>query len=94
MDVVTGTGDPAVADEVVAQLTAAGLTVGTVTTAEPTASGIEHPADQAPQGEWLAAALGTPQLLRSSEVAHVTVVLAAADPTELLTAVRALPACG
>jgi hypothetical protein len=94
VDVVNGTGDQAVADEVVAHLTAAGLTVGTVTAAEPTTSGIELPADAAPQGEWLAGALGTAGPLRQGEGAHVTVVLAAPDPAELLTALRALPSCG
>ena len=33
------------------------------------------------------------QLLRQGDVAHVTVVLAATDPADLLAALRALPAC-
>ncbi|WP_216870947.1 hypothetical protein [Modestobacter excelsi] len=59
-------------------------------TGEPAASGIELPADWdwSLPGEWLSGA----QLLRQGEVAHVTVVLAAADPADLLAALRALPA--
>ncbi|WP_218938478.1 lytic transglycosylase domain-containing protein [Modestobacter altitudinis] len=94
VDIVNGTGDPAIADEVAAHLAAAGLTIGTVTAAEPAASGIEHPVGSASPGEWLTGALGTTQLLRQGEVGHVTVVLAATDPADLLAALRALPACG
>lgn len=90
MDVVNGTGDPAVADEVAAHLTAAGLTVGTVIAGEPAASGVEHPAGWALPAEWLGAA----PLFRQGDVAHVTVVLAAADAATLVTAVESLPACG
>jgi hypothetical protein len=93
VDVVNGTGDQAVADDVAAALGAAGLTVGAVGTGAPATSGIEFPAGQEDQAQWLAGALAT-TLVRTGDVPHVTVVLAAADSADLLAAVDALPACG
>ncbi|WP_181428727.1 LytR C-terminal domain-containing protein [Modestobacter versicolor] len=90
---VNGTGDPALADEVVARLTAAGLTVGTVTTAEAGVSGIEHPEGESAGAQWLAEALGGAAVLRETAVLQVTVVLGATDSAPLVAAVDALPAC-
>jgi hypothetical protein len=93
VDIVNGTGDQAIADDVAAHLEAAGLTVGAVTTAEAPVSGIEYPAGQAPQAQWLAGALGVADRLRAVDVPHVTVVLAAADAAVIPAVVDALRAC-
>jgi hypothetical protein len=93
VDIVNGTGDQGLVDEVAAHLTDVGLTVGTVTAAEPAVSAIALPAHAAWPGEWPAGPLGAVPLLRQEDVAHVTVVLAAADPAALLAALRALPVC-
>jgi hypothetical protein len=94
VDLVNGTGDPAVAKDVADHLTAAGLTVGTVTAAEAAASGIEYPESEKSGAQWLAHALGEPAALRASDVPHVTVVLGATDSAALVQAVDALAACG
>jgi hypothetical protein len=92
VDVVNGTGDPAVADRVAAGLRAAGLTVGTVSTGAAAASGVEYPAGQQTPAQWLANALGT--ALRTGGGSHVTVVLGSAGSAGLASAAAALPACG
>jgi hypothetical protein len=93
VDVVNGIGDPTVADDVAAHLAAAGLKVGSVTTAESTASGIEYPAGERSPAQWLAGQLGVAGLLRTGDVRHVTVVLAAPDSAALLRAIDRLAAC-
>jgi hypothetical protein len=91
VDVVNGTGDPAVADRVVAALRAAGLTVGTVSAGTATASGVEYPAGQQAPAQWLAGALDA--ALRTGSGGNVTVVLGSADSAELAAAAATLPAC-
>jgi hypothetical protein len=82
-----------VADDVAAHLAAAGLTVGTVTAAGSTASGVEYPTSEQPQAQWLAETLGVAGLLRAGDVPRVTLVLGSADAAVLVGAVAALPAC-
>ena len=94
VDVVDGTGDPAVADDVATRLRAAGLTVGTVSTATVTASGVEHPGSEEAGARWLAEALAATELLRAADVPHVTVVLGPTDSAALVQSVDALAACG
>ncbi|MCO7222585.1 LytR C-terminal domain-containing protein, partial [Klenkia sp. PcliD-1-E] len=91
------TGTPGAADELAADLAAAGLTVGTVTVSDGGTGAVEGPAGDA-GAAWLAGALGLPELARDAEVEHVTLVLgpgtAADDRTaDLLTAADALPDC-
>jgi hypothetical protein len=93
VDVVNGTGDQAVAEDVAARLAAAGLTVGSVASADSTASGIEYPASQKSGARWLAAALGKADLLRVGDVRHVTVVLGATGSAAFVQALDTLPAC-
>ena len=88
VDLVDGTGDQALVDELAARLTEGGLTLGTVTAAEATTSGIEHPEGDPADAEQLAEALGTPGLLRTGTGAHVTVVLGTTDSAELVEALR------
>jgi hypothetical protein len=96
VDLVNGSGDQALADDVAARLTAAGLTIGAVTDADAGAavSGIEYPEPKRSGAEWLADALAAADLLRVADVRHVTVVLGAGDSATLVQAVDALPACG
>ena len=93
VDLVNGTGDPAVADDVAAHLAAAGLLVGTVTAGATPASGLEYPASEQPGAQRLATALGKAAVLRAADVPHVTVVLGATDSAALVAAVDALTAC-
>jgi hypothetical protein len=93
VDLVNATGDQAVADDVAARLAAAGLTVGSITSADSTASGLEYPVSEESGAQWLAEALGDTGLLRVGDVAHVTVVLSGTDSAALVQAVDALPAC-
>jgi hypothetical protein len=93
VDLVNGTGDQAVADDVAARLASAGLTVGSVTSADSTVSGIEYPASQKSGAQWLAAALGVADLLRVGDVRHVTVVLGGTDSAAFVQALDTLPAC-
>jgi hypothetical protein len=77
LDVVNGTGDPAVAEDVTARLQAAGMTIGSVT-ADPaaTTSGLQYPAPSRPDAVQLATALGLPAAdLSKAPVAHLTLVL-------------------
>jgi hypothetical protein len=94
VDVLNGTGDDAVAGEVAVHLAAAGLTVGTVTHAGSTASGIEYPTAEQSPAQWLGEALHAAAPLRTSDVPRVTVVLGAGDSAALVQAIAALPACG
>jgi hypothetical protein len=93
VDILDGTGNPAIPDEVAAVLTAAGLTVGSVTSGDSTASGIEYPDGEQAGAQWLADALDTADLLRAGGVPHVTVVLGSTDSAALVRAIAALPAC-
>ncbi|GHE13937.1 lytic murein transglycosylase [Klenkia taihuensis] len=97
VDVVDGTGRPGVADELLADLTAAGLTTGTVTAVDGGTAAVEGPAGDG-GAAWLADALGLPELARDGDVEHVTVALGpgttADDRTaDVLTAADALPDC-
>jgi hypothetical protein len=94
VNVRNATGDPAIADDVAAHLAAAGLTVGSITTADAPASGIEYPDGEQPAGRWLADALDAAALLRVGEVPHVTVVLGSTGSAALVQGIDALPACG
>ncbi len=94
---VDATGRPGAADEVLADLTAAGLTPGTVTVVDGGTAAVAGPAGDGGAARF-ADALGLPGLARESEVEHVTLVLgpgtAAEDRTaDLLAAVDALPDC-
>jgi hypothetical protein len=95
--VVDGTGRPGAADELVADLTAAGLTTGTVTMVEGGTAAVEGPAGDG-GAAWLADALGLPELTRDGDVEHVTVVLGPGTATDdrtadVLAAAEALPDC-
>jgi hypothetical protein len=90
VDLVNGTGDQVLADEVVAALTAGGLTVsGSTVPVEPTTSGIVHPESGAADARLLAETLGAVGLLRVEPVEHVTVVLGTTDSADLVAAIRA-----
>ena len=84
-----GSGDPALAEEVVQALRDGGLTVGTVTTGEAATSGIEFADTQRARAERLAEVLGETDLLRAGTGEHVTVVLGADDAAALVEAFRA-----
>ena len=89
VDLVDGTGDPALAQELAAALTEGGLTVGAVTAAaESVTSGIEHPEGDPADAEALAGALGLPELVRAGAGARVTVVLGSTDSAALVEALR------
>jgi hypothetical protein len=81
-----------------AALTAAGYTVGQVTssapaTGTPAGSAIEYPTALLQQATVLADALhATTVSLREAQVENLTLLLTTADPQHLLTAVAALPA--
>jgi hypothetical protein len=80
LDVVNGTGDPAVAADVTARLQAAGMTIGSVT-ADPaaTTSGLRYPATAAADARALATALRLPAgSLQRAAVGHLTLVLGGA----------------
>ncbi len=81
-----------------ADLTAAGLTAGTVTTVTDGGTAAVEGPDGDGGALWLADALGLTELARDADVEHVTVVLgpgtAADDRTaDVLAAVDALPDC-
>jgi hypothetical protein len=97
VDVVDATGDSAVVDGITAALAAAGLTVGTVTSADPTSTpvtGIEYGSADAAAAQWLAEATSATGLLRAGAVPNVTLVLGPADSGTLVSAIDGLPACG
>jgi hypothetical protein len=93
VDVLNATGDPAIADDVAAHLTAAGLTVGSIAGADSPVSGIEYPGGEEPEARWLADVLDAAVVLRAGGVPHVTVVLGSTDSAGLVRAIDALPAC-
>jgi hypothetical protein len=95
VDVVNGTGDPTVAQDVTARLQAAGMTIGSVTTSTAaTASAIEHTAAGATAADQLAAAVGARGYLRVADVAHLTVVLAGSDAAKLQAAIDTVDCAG
>ena len=89
MDVLDGTGSPALAEEVAQRLRDGGLTVGTVAAGEAATSGIESAETDRARAERLAGVLGERDLLRAGTGAHVTLVLGATDSAALVEAVRA-----
>jgi hypothetical protein len=89
VDVLDGTGDPALAEELAQRLRDGGLTVGTVTAGEAAASGIEYAEADRARAERLAQVLGEADLLRAGTGEHVTVVLGATDSAALVEALRA-----
>ncbi|MCZ2836797.1 LytR C-terminal domain-containing protein, partial [Modestobacter sp. VKM Ac-2985] len=90
VDVVDGTGDPALVESVTRFLTDAGLTLGTVRTAEVATSAIEHLDGQEEQVRQLAEPLGAVPLLRAATGEHLTVVLGSADAASLVEAMATL----
>ena len=97
VDVLDLTGDPATATQVSTALTAAGYTVGQVTssapvTGTPADSALEYPTALLAPATALADVLHTSTVLREAQVENLTLVLTPADPEHLLAAVTALPA--
>ncbi|KGH46021.1 hypothetical protein IN07_13820 [Modestobacter caceresii] len=84
VDVVDGTGDPVLVEAVTRVLTDAGLTLGTVSSAEVTDSAIEHLEGQEEPVRQLAEALGAVSLLRPATGENLTVVLGSADAAPLV----------
>ncbi|MFW3173087.1 LytR C-terminal domain-containing protein [Geodermatophilus sp. CPCC 206100] len=90
VDVVDATGDPAIAAEATALLAAPGVEVGTVSpAADPQPSGIVAAAGTEEAAGRLAAALGAEGLVRTGDVARVTVVLGPDAPGAVLDGLRA-----
>ncbi|QXG75314.1 lytic murein transglycosylase [Modestobacter sp. L9-4] len=89
VDVLDGTGDPALGELVAQKLRDGGLTVGTVTTGAAATSGIEFAEADRARAERLAEVLGETDLLRTGTGEHVTVVLGADDADALVEAFRA-----
>ena len=97
VDVVDATGTAANGDNAVADLGAAGLTVGMLTTGtDPQASAIRYPAALQQQAQQLAADLGLANLLAEGSGANITIVLGPSDYVPLLEAlhrIAASPVC-
>jgi hypothetical protein len=89
VDLLDGTGDPALAEELAQRLRDGGLTVGTVTAGEAATSGIESAEGDRERAQRLADALGQAGLLRAGTGEHVTLVLGGDDSAALVEAVRA-----
>jgi hypothetical protein len=85
LDVVNGTGKPAVAEDVTARLQSAGMTIGSVT-ADPkaTVSVLRYPAAAKASARQLATALGLPAAdLQQAVVPHLTLVLGGASAAQV-----------
>jgi hypothetical protein len=86
VDIRNGSGDPGPATELAARLAAAGVQVGSVTTAPEATSAVQYPDGLAAPAGVLATALGVAGAEQSGPVGHVTLVIGAGDPGRLLAA--------
>jgi hypothetical protein len=83
VDIRDGSGDPALATELAARLTAAGIQVGAVTATDATTSAVEYPEGQAEQAGVLAQGLGLAGSEQPAPVGQVTVVIGSQDSQRL-----------
>jgi thioesterase domain-containing protein len=83
VDIRNGSGDPALATELAARLTAAGIQVGSVTTIDATTSAVQYAGARTEQAVVLAQRLGLPGSEQPAPVEHVTVVIGSQDSQRL-----------
>jgi hypothetical protein len=97
VDVIDQTGNAQSGTTAADDLRAAGMAVGTVTSATGTdASAIEYPTAAETQAQQLAGDLDLASLLKQADVPHITLVLGATDSAKLLAALHdaaASPVC-
>jgi thioesterase domain-containing protein len=83
VDIRNGSGDPALATELAARLTAAGIRVGAVTAIDATTSAVQYADARTEQAVVLAQSLGLDGSEQPAPVDHVTVVIGSQDSQRL-----------